>query len=190
MFRKRRVDPNPLQTNTVRLEKGDLLAWKNDGSFVGNMVSYLTGGDYTHVGIVWTLHGRAYVIDAYWRGGVRLRSLPDNLPVDHISTKIRWTDTLEDFALSKLGREYHYVGAAMLGFDINPSYDAHVCSTYAANILIRGGMDIPKVSLSPQSLVEVVSKLRNEKIHTIKEMKGLDYEISEDLETGPESSSS
>jgi hypothetical protein len=168
---------NKFRSNIIR--NGDLLAWRNDGSVLGNAISYWTKGIYTHVGIVWTLHNRAYVLDAYFKGGVRLRYLGDNLPVDVIHTKIKWTKDLEDGALSKLGRSYNYLGAAMLGFDITPNYDSEVCSLYAASILNKGGMNIPKdksITLTPQKLVDKVCELSNSEIKTIKNLKGLQYE--------------
>jgi len=168
---------NKFRSNIVK--PGDLLAWRNDGSILGNAISYWTRGIYTHVGIVWTLHNRPYVIDAYFKGGVRLRYLGDNLPVDIVHTNIKWTKELEDDALSKLGRSYHYLGAAMLGLDITPNYDSEVCSLYAASILTKGGIDIPKcksVTLTPQKLVEKVCEIKNVEIKTIKTLKGIQYE--------------
>ena len=161
------------------ISNGDLLAWKNDGTVLGNVISYWTKGIYTHVGIAWTLHNRAYVLDAYHRGGVRLRYLGDNLPVDIIKTNIKWTKEIEDYALSKLGRSYNYLGAAMLGFDISPNYDAEVCSLYAASILKKGGIDISKdkkICITPQKLVDKICELKTIEIKTINTLKGLKYE--------------
>lgn len=160
----------------IKIYSGDLLAWRNDGTVLGNVISYLTRGTYTHVGIAWTLHNRAYVLDAYHKGGVRLRYLGDSLPVDHIRTNIKWTKSLEDEALSKLGRSYNYISAAMLGFDITPNYDAEVCSIYAASILRKGGIDIPKIALTPQKLVDIICEKNNSKITTINNLKGLKYD--------------
>ena len=165
------------RSNIVR--NGDLLAWRNDGSILGNAISYWTKGIYTHVGMVWTLHNRAYVLDAYFKGGVRLRYLGDNLPVDIIRTNIKWSKELEDDALSKLGRSYNYIGAAMLGFDITPNYDSEVCSLYAASILAKGGIKIPRdksITLTPQKLVDKVCELTGSEIKTIHGMKGLKYD--------------
>jgi hypothetical protein len=159
------------------IKNGDLLAWKNDGSWVSHMVAFLTGGKYTHVGIAWCLHNRPYVLDAYWKGGVRLTALSDQLPVDHIPTRIKWNTHLEDYALSKLGRSYHYLGALMLGFDITPNYDADVCSIYAADVLRKGGVDIPsKVPLTPQKLVDLTCVLCDTPTYTITNLKGINYE--------------
>lgn len=161
---------------TASIKNGDLLAWKNDGTVLGNLVSYMTKGIYTHVGLAWTLHNRAYVLDAYWKGGVRLRYLGDDLPVDIIHTNIKWTKELEDDALSRLGRSYNYVGAAMLGFDITPNYDSEVCSVYAASILRKGGMDLPKVALTPQKLVDIIANIKSSEPKSITQLKGLKYE--------------
>lgn len=168
---------NKFRSNIIR--NGDLLAWKNDGTVLGNLVSYITKGVYTHVGIAWTLHNRAYVLDAFWKGGVRLRALEDNLPVDIIHTKIKWNSEIEDSAMSKLGRSYNYLNAALLGFDITPNYDSEVCSLYAASTLRKGGINIPRdktVTLTPQRLVEKVCELTNAEIKTIKNIKGLKYD--------------
>lgn len=159
-----------------KIKNGYLLAWKNDGTFLANMISYMTSGVYTHVGIAWTLHNRAYVLDAYHKGGVRLRYLGDDLPVDIIKTDIKWTNDLEDDALSKLGRSYNYIGAAMLGFNLTPSYDADVCSLYAASILRKGGVDIPKVALTPQKLVDIICASKNTQPVSITNLKGLKYD--------------
>lgn len=164
-------------SNTIH--SGDLLAWKNDGTVLGNIVSYVTKGIYTHVGLAWTLHNRAYVLDAFWKGGVRLRYLGDNCPVDIIHTKIKWTKELEDDALSKLGKSYNYINAAMLGFDVTPNYDSEVCSLYASSILRKAGIQIPKdksLTLTPQKLVDTVCELKKTDIKTVNILKGLKYE--------------
>jgi len=168
---------NKFRSNIIH--NGDILAWKNDGTMLANLVSYVTRGIYTHIGIAWTLHNRAYVLDAYWKGGVRLRYLGDNLPVDIIHTNIKWTKKLEDDALSKLGRSYNYIGAALLGVDITPNYDSEVCSLYAASILRNGGIDIPRqkgFTLTPQKVVEAVCEMKNTQIKTINNLRGLQYE--------------
>ena len=159
------------------IKDGDLLAWRNDGSMLGNLVSYVTKGVYTHVGIAWSIHNRAYVIDAFWKGGVRLRYLGDNLPVDIIHTNVKWTEEIGDFAFSKMGRSYNYVGAAMLGLDITPNYDSEVCSLYAASILKMGGV-LPKGKgcLTPQKLVDKVSLITGMDPVTINKLEGLQYE--------------
>ena len=168
---------NKFRSNIIH--NGDLLAWKNDGTIVGNLVAYMTKGTYTHVGLAWTLHNRAYVLDAFWKGGVRLRYLGDNLPVDIIHTNIKWNKELEDDALSKLGRSYNFAAAAMLGMDITPNYDSEVCSLYAAAILRKGGISLPRdksVTLTPQKLVEKICDIKNTQPKTINNLKGLKYE--------------
>lgn len=165
---------NKFRPNKVK--NGDLLAWKNDGTFLANVISYMTKGIYTHVGIAWTLHNRVYVLDAYHKGGVRLRYLGDDLPVDLIKTDIKWSSQLEDDALSKLGRSYNYIGAAMLGVNVTPSYDADVCSLYAANIIRKGGIEIPKIALTPQKLVDIICEHKKSTPVTITKLKGVIYE--------------
>lgn len=176
--------PNDSKLQSVSLKSGDLLAWKNDGTWMSHLVQAVTGGEYTHVGLCWILHNRPYVLDAYWKGGVRLRSL-EELPFDHIPTNISWTNELEDEALSRLGREYHLWSAAMLGFEMAPKFDAHVCSLYAAAILRKGGLDIPKgIPLTPQRLIDILYEINKVEPYTVNELKGLEYERIDELRDG------
>jgi len=139
----------------------------------------LTHGEYTHVGIAWVHHSRPYVIDAYWKGGVRLRALSTNLPCDHIPLNLDWNSEIEDVTFSKLGNDYHYLGAAMVGFNIVPNYDAHVCSIFAAQIIRKGGISIPEdIALTPQRLVNIMTKVKDISPRTISELNGVYYEFN------------
>jgi hypothetical protein len=67
----------------------------------------------------------------------------------------------------------------MLGMDITPNYDSEVCSLYAAAILRKGGISLPRdksVTLTPQKLVEKICDIKNTQPKTINNLKGLKYE--------------
>lgn len=156
---------------------GALLAWKPN-SIIGYIICWLTKSEYSHVGLLWKFHGRYYVLEAIWNSGVRVRLLKEDLPVHVIPTGIKWSDTVEECAVRKLGRMYHFVDALRVGFNINPHiYDSEICSHYVAHILHKAGMPIPDDKpLRPDDVVNFVLKHNGGKMEivtTIERRKGI-----------------
>lgn len=156
---------------------GSLLAWKPT-SLIGHCICWLTKSDYSHVGILWKFHGRYYVLEAIWNGGVRVRLLQEDLPVYVFPTHVRWTDEIEGCAVRKLGRMYHFIDALRVGFNMNPHmYDSEICSHYVASVYHKAGLPIPdNKPLRPDDVVNIILKLnggKQELITVIETRKGI-----------------
>lgn len=147
---------------------GALLAWKPN-SLIGHLICWFTKSEYSHVGLLWRFHGRYYVLEAIWNGGVRIRLLKEDLPVYIIPTNIKWTDYVEECAVRKLGRMYHFLDALRVGFNMNPHiYDSEICSHYVAHILKEAGMSIPDDKpLRPDDVVNYCLELNGRKIEVV-----------------------
>ena len=147
---------------------GALLAWKPT-SLIGHIVTWFTKSKYSHVGLLWRFHGRYYVLEAIWNGGVRVRLLREDLPVYIIPTNIKWNDEVEECAVRKLGRMYHFLDALRVGLNMNPHiYDSEICSHYVAHILHKAGMPIPdNKPLRPDDVVNFCLELNGGKIEYI-----------------------
>lgn len=156
---------------------GSLLAWKPN-SLIGHAICWLTKSEYSHVGILWKFHGRYYVLEAIWNGGVRVRLLQEDLPVYVFPTSVKWTDEIEGCAVRKLGRMYHFLDALRVGFNRNPHiFDSEICSHYVALVYHKAGLPIPdNKPLRPDDVVNIILKLnggKQELITVIETRKGI-----------------
>lgn len=147
---------------------GSLLAWKPN-SIIGHIICKWTRSEYSHVGLLWRFHGRYYVLEAIWNGGVRVRLLQEDLPVYIFPTSIKWTDDIEGCAVRKLGRMYHFLDALRVGLNMNPHiYDSEICSHYVAHVYHKAGMPIPDDKpLRPDDVVNFILSLNGGKIELI-----------------------
>jgi hypothetical protein len=157
-----------------QIKNGDILAWGVDKGPISFLIAALTGGYYTHVGVAWVLRGRVYNIEAFYNGGVRIKALAECDPADVFSTGVDWTPELEDAALERLGRKYHYKTALKIAARLPLKvYDAEICSMFAAHLLRRGGLMIPdKVVYTPQMLVDALVNAGCRKRHVIPKKDG------------------
>ena len=141
----------------MKLRSGDLLAWKPNGP-VGHMVSYISGGQYSHIGLLWIFRKRFFILESIWDAGVRLRSLSEDLPVIVYPTNIKWNESIEYLALEKLGKHYSYMDALRIGLNRKPLlFDSQVCSHYVANVYHSAGLPIPtNQPLVPDDIIKYV----------------------------------
>lgn len=143
-----------------QIKSGDLLAWRSLGSNLGSsslglnrlipwLISRVTGGAHTHVGVAWWFHDRLFVLEAKERVGVQLRALSNTGNFDWIPTNIQWELDVEKFALAKLGKHYSYIEAVASGLGFKVTNDGYICSEYAAELFRQSGVFDERISGSP-----------------------------------------
>lgn len=143
------------------LKSGDLLAWRGK-TFVGRFVRTWTGSDFSHVGIVWRISDRVFILEASEFAGVRIRPLSNALPCYWIQSHVNWRDDIETHALSHIGDRYSYMDAlrAGLGMKTNKN-NGWQCAEFASYLLKSTGMTELNITATPQALVERVIELNS-----------------------------
>lgn len=124
------------QTARNQIRSGDLLAWRGRGP-VSWLIRHVSGGAHTHVGVAWWLHGRLFILEAREGVGVQIRAASAALSFDWIKTGAVWTERVEQYALSKLGKPYSYIDALQAGLGFPLNQDGYICSEYAAELFRR-----------------------------------------------------
>lgn len=130
-----------------RIGSGDVLAWSHKGwssfyDFQVQMVRLFTRSEYCHVGMAWVIGGRVFVLEAV-SSGVRIMPLSRLLPCYWLRLA-RWSDTVEELALAKVGQPYSKWQALLAGFGmLKVGEDSHwQCAEYVMSILRYGGLKL------------------------------------------------
>ena len=121
------------------IKSGDILAFRGRGP-IAWIIRRVTGGSHTHVGVAWWLHNRLFVLEAVEGAGVQLRAASALGKFDWLPTGLSWTNDVEVFALSMLGKPYSYLEAIGAGLGFEVSQDGFICSEYVAEIFRLAGV--------------------------------------------------
>ena len=140
------------------LKSGDVLAWTHKGikswkDFEIFIVRLAQRSEYSHVGMVWKIADRVFILEAVG-SGVRIYPLSKELPCFHIATDIEWTPELEEFALSKVGESYSK-WEAIKGFLTGKATQGDgswQCAEYCKAVLRQAGMEF-QGKTTPSGLV-------------------------------------
>lgn len=120
----------------------------------------VTRSEYAHVGIALWTRRRLFVIEAV-RPLVRIFPLSRTLPFFHIPTPAEWNDTVEDWIVDRVGKEYSRWQAVLAGIDRLKAEedDRWQCAELAQATLLRCGVAIPGPA-TPTNLVNEAAKYR------------------------------
>ena len=131
-----------------QLKSGDIIAFTDAGIFGGWLIRTFTKGPYAHVGVVWKIGDRIFILEDRLRSGVSIRSLSRVGNFDWIPANIEWTRKIERHAISKLQLPYSILNAIALGLKLKPLKGNYVCSLFVADIL-----SIPRDFATPTFVV-------------------------------------
>ena len=155
--------------NDVRdaMRSGDVIACVEPNSFFGWLIRWATRGRYAHVGLVWRVGNRIFMLEDRFKQGVCIRSLSDVGEFDWISFEKDWESGMEDRALSLLQKPYGIwtalkIGLRRIGVYLNINHTDPVCSLYNGWVL---GM--PDNVVTPTEIVDVLL-FNGAKIQTVK----------------------
>lgn len=146
-----------------RIRSGDVLAWTHRGwsswyDFQIQMVRVFTRSEYCHVGVAWSIGGRVFVLEAV-NSGVRIMPLSRLLPCYWLRLA-RWGDTIEEFALTKVGQPYSKWQAILGGFGTLKIGDDSKwqCAEYVLAVLKYGGLKLI-CQATPSGIVDKLLEL-------------------------------
>ena len=108
------------------LKNGDILAWtpnglKGTGDLIPYIIKYATGSDFYHVGQVWRVGERIFVVEAM-PPLVRIYPLSRKPSFFHIPMNVQWNEEKENGLLSSVGDDYSLI-KAMLTIFKKPTID-------------------------------------------------------------------
>lgn len=137
----------------AKLKAGDILAFRRTG-FISGLVEHVSGGSYSHIGIVLADKAGPIMLEAREFVGVRVTAIHENLPCDWIATHLVWSPEIEAFARSHVGERYDYLDALKVGLGLEPSAHGEICSLLAAELLNRAGLPVSRRGCTPSALVD------------------------------------
>lgn len=152
-----------------QIKSGDLLAWSGR-SAIGVGIRALTASSWSHVGIAYALAGRVWVLEAREFSGVQIVPLSSYLECAWIPTAAKWTDSVDAYAVSKIGKvgyayrkalQAWYTAASGKRVPLHPDADTQICSSFVPIVLRKAGVDFPDRLMTPSECVDCAVKLQD-----------------------------
>ena len=138
------------------LKSGDVLAWRGTGP-LSRFIAHVTGGAYTHVGVVWCFDDRIFILQDKEFVGIDLIAASEaKYPCDWIQTNLNWTDETRKLAIRYLGKPYDYLAAIQVGLNMTPLPHKQICSIYVGELVTQMGVPCPLKGLTPEALVNIL----------------------------------
>lgn len=111
------------------------------------------GDQYSHVGTVMTMGQRVFLLEASFRGGVRMVPLSLRQPNMIMSMGLTWNQQAEDFAMNNLGMKYGLWEAVKAGMGLREETgdNKFICTEYVAGITKLLGYKLPSVKQLPSN---------------------------------------
>jgi len=138
---------------------GDIVLFSDD-SFIGKLIRKFTGETFSHMGLVWAIEQRVFIIEAFDGNGVLVRPLSQRVPFYHLKTAYNFTIDQEEFMLSKVGSNYSYLDAILSGLGFKTKKDDNYqCAEFVSLVY---GLDEDTVGeLTPGNVFKFFMKGRN-----------------------------
>jgi hypothetical protein len=128
---------------------------------IGKSEEERAGSKYSHVGTVMTMGGRVFLLEASFKGGVRMVPMSLRQPDLIVSMNLTWTQEAEDYAMGCLGLGYDLWAAMDAGAGGREDGDGDnrfICTEYVANITDRLGYYLPKTKQLPSNFYEQLER--------------------------------
>ena len=150
------IDKRKYSDSREQIKSGDIVAWQ--GRFTNRRFLKLFNQEIGHTGIAWVVSKRVFVIHALTKGIV-INPLSRLTPFVWLATDTDWTEEVQVFALSQLGRSYSYTDAlrSFLGMPTIEN-NGWTCGEYSREILKHA--QLPVTQDMPSKLVSEVLALR------------------------------
>ena len=88
------------------LKSGDLVFYSSHNGIGDKIIKWWTKSEYSHVGVIWAVAGRVFLLEASAFGGVRLVPLSRRMPDVIVPMGLNWTSEAETFAMKHLMEKY------------------------------------------------------------------------------------
>jgi hypothetical protein len=139
------------------IKSGDIFAQRHHGP-ISDLIRDGTGETWSHVGTIWVKpDGSKWAFQAHYEGGTECVPLTSVGAFDMLSVGKPLSDEAVKAAQAEVGKAYTLPDAVLAGLHIRPLLGGHICSEYAARILVANGVLPPswaKRAVTPGDLVE------------------------------------
>ena len=140
-----------------KMQTGDILFFESDGSILNWIVSKWTKSEYIHVGMVFKIARRVFILEALPFKGVRMIPLSTRLPFVFCPMKLDWNPLASDVAFKNVGKKYSFFDLIRVAFNKRPNNSGFICTEYLREIYKQLDVDISEWDLTPKSLFERLS---------------------------------
>ena len=122
------------------VQSGDIFACR-DSSLLDRVIRDVSGETWDHIGVIWQKpDGSYWALQAMQGHGVEAVPLAQLLPFDLISVGKPLSAQALGYAQGQMGKSYSYIDAALAGIDIAPIAGGHICSEFAARVLVENSV--------------------------------------------------
>ncbi len=148
--------------NDIRntLKSGDLVFYSSHNGIGDKLIKWWSKSKYSHVGVVWVVAGRVFLLEASAFGGVRLVPLSKRMPDLIVRMNLEWNAAAEQQAMEHMMDKYSFYDALLAGLHKKYKSSNWICTEYAASIVEKCGYSFPKSAQLPEDFVQI---LRGEK---------------------------
>lgn len=144
------------------LESGDLALYTTTSGLGGALVQLGTHSKYNHVGVIWVISGRVFLLEATLTSGVRMIPLSRQLPDVIVKMGVTWTNPAEEHALEHILEPYSIMDALRAWLHKKFSSSGWICTEYAASILQKCGFNFPDTIVTPQDFASFLASKQKE----------------------------
>ena len=138
---------------------GDIIATKWNGIF-SRIIKFFTRSNYSHVWILYNIHGRVFVIEAQYGKWIRM-ILASKVAKTVDFDIFRWGEAQQDTlseAMSRLGDRYDLIWAVASPFIDTKTHQAF-CSEFVSEILWMEFEGIKKRGATPADVINKCRKI-------------------------------
>lgn len=144
------------------LKSGDLVFFSKHNGLGDKIIKIWSKSRYSHVGVLWCVAGRVFLLEASAFGGVRMVPLSLRMPDVIVRMNLDWNAEAETQAMSHMMEKYSFIDAIRAGLGENYNQKGWICTEYAASITEKGGFAFPDTARVPEDFIEVLQKNKNE----------------------------
>ena len=138
------------------LKSGDLVFYSSHNGLGDKLIKWWTKSNYSHVGVIWAIAGRVFLLEASALGGVRLVPLSLRMPDLIVPMNLIWNQEAETHAMEHIMEKYSLVDAVRAGFKEAYKKEGWICTEYAASIVKKCGYVFPKTAQVPEDFIRVL----------------------------------
>lgn len=142
------------------LKSGDLVFYSSHNKIGDKIIKWWSKSEYSHVGVIWTIAGRVFLLEASALGGIRMVPISLRLPDLIVSMGVEWTPAAEQQAMEHMMEKYSYTDAILAGLHRKYKESGWICTEYAASILKECGYNFPDSAQVPEDFL-VLLKVEN-----------------------------
>lgn len=140
------------------LKSGDLVFYSSHNGFGDKVIKWWSKSRYSHVGVLWVIANRIFLMEASAFGGVRLVPLSLRMPDLIVKMDLKWNKDAEMQAMEHIMEKYSFVDAVKAGLKENYSQTGWICTEYAASIVKECGYIFPKEAQVPEDFIKILKE--------------------------------